>query len=88
VNYLGSPADPSRPAWLLAVQEPEPGTLPDPAPNDDEHHRLPDGTLLHVYVWMHHYGGQVPSTFVPQPQNAGWIQIFSTPPSPAPSSRS
>ena len=84
VNYLGSPADPSRPAWLLAVQEPEPGTLPDTAPNDDEHHRLPDQTVLHIYVWMHQYGGQVPVAFVPQPQNAGWIQIFSAPPNPVP----
>src|SRR5262245_25191426 len=82
VNYLGHPPDPSRPAWLLTIQEPEPGALPDPAPNDDEHHRLPDGTTLHVYVWLHRYGGQVPDAFVPQPQTSGWIGVFSTPPSP------
>ncbi|PYR34787.1 MAG: hypothetical protein DMF90_15930 [Acidobacteria bacterium] len=82
VNYLGHPIDPSRPAWLLTIQEPEPGALPDPAPNDDEHHRLPDGTTLHIYVWQHRYGGQVPDGFVPQPQNNGWIGVFSTPPSP------
>jgi hypothetical protein len=82
VNYLGRPADPSRPAWLLAIQEPEPGALPDPAPNDDEHHRLPDGTTLHIYVWMHRFGGQVPQAFVPQPQNNGWIGVFNSPPNP------
>jgi hypothetical protein len=81
-NYLGRPRDPSRPAWLLEIQEPEPGTAPDPAPNDEEHHRLPDGTTLHVYVWMHRYGGQVPADFVPQPQNTGWIEVFSKVPNP------
>jgi hypothetical protein len=82
VNYLGQPADPARPAWLLTIQEPDPGALPDPAPNDDEHHRLPDGTTLHIYVWMHRYGGQVPVAFVPQPQNSGWIEVFTLPPNP------
>jgi hypothetical protein len=81
-NYLGRPRDPSQPAWLLEIQEPEPGTAPDPAPNDEEHHRLPDGTTLHVYVWTHRYGGQVPADFVPQPQNTGWIEVFSKVPNP------
>jgi len=82
VNYFGEPGDPSAPAWLLEIQEPEPGMLPDPAPVDDEHHRLPDGTMLHTYVWMHRYGGQVPVGFVRQPQNSGWVEVFSTPPNP------
>jgi hypothetical protein len=50
-NYLGVPADPAQPAWMLVVLEPEPGALPDPAPNDETHHRLPDGTTLHVSIW-------------------------------------
>ncbi|HJZ78592.1 MAG TPA: hypothetical protein VKE51_42985 [Vicinamibacterales bacterium] len=82
VNYFGAPQDPSAPAWLLEIQEPEPGMAPDPAPADDEHHRLPDGTMLHTYVWMHRYGAQVPRGFVRQPQNSGWIEVFSTPPNP------
>jgi type II secretory pathway pseudopilin PulG len=82
INYFGAPSDPSAPAWLLEIQEPEPGMLPDPAPADDEHHRLPDGTMLHTYVWMHRYGSQVPVGFVRQPQNSGWIEVFSTPPNP------
>jgi hypothetical protein len=82
VNYVGVPADESAPAWLLAVQEPEPGALPDPAPVDEEHHRLADGTVLHIYIWMHRYGGRVAPRFVPQPQNDGWIQVFSAPPNP------
>ena len=82
VNYLGKSGDPSKPAWLLEIQEPEPGTAPDPAPNDEEHHRLPDGTTLHVYVWTHRYGGQVRTDFVPQPQNTGWVEVFSKAPNP------
>jgi len=82
VNYFGQPRDPSQPAWLLEIQEPEPGMPPDPAPNDEEHHRLPDGTMLHIYVWMHRYGGDVPVGFVRQPQNSGWTQVFSTVPNP------
>lgn len=82
VNYLGLPSDPSAPAWILAIQEPEPNMPPDPAPTDDEHHRLPDGTTLHIYVWMHRYGGRVAADFHPQPQNDGWTEVFATPPNP------
>jgi hypothetical protein len=82
VNYVGVSADESAPAWLLAVQEPEPGALPDPAPVDEEHHRLADGTVLHIYIWMHRYGGRVAPRLVPLPQNDGWMQVFSAPPNP------
>lgn len=87
VNYLGLPSDPSAPAWLLAVREPEANDLPDPAPLDDEHHRLPDGTTLHIYIWMHRFGGRVSAGFVPQPSTNGWTEIFATPPNPVPSTR-
>jgi hypothetical protein len=87
VNYLGQPAEPSAPAWLLMIQEPAPNAPPDPAPLDDEHHRLPDGTTLHIYVWTHRYGGRVAAGFVPQPQGSGWTEIFSAPPNPVPPSR-
>ncbi len=82
VNYFGVPKDPAAPAWILTIQEPEPNQPPDPAPLDDEHHRLPDGTTLHIYIWMHKYGGQVPVRFVPQPQTEGWSELFATPPNP------
>lgn len=81
-NYLGKPPDASQPAWLLEIQEPEPGMAPDPAPNDEQHHRLPDGTTLHVFVWMHRFGGDVKPEFVPQPQNTGWLEVFSVVPNP------
>jgi hypothetical protein len=82
INYLGRPADPAKAAWLLEIQEPEPGTAPDPAPNDEEHHRLPGGTTLHVYVWTHRLGGQLAPDFVPQPQNTGWVEVFEQVPNP------
>lgn len=50
-NYLGVPTDPSHRAWVLVILEPEPGAPADPAPNDETHHRLPDGTTLHVSIW-------------------------------------
>jgi hypothetical protein len=80
--YLGQPRDASQPAWLLEIQEPEPGMAPDPAPNDEQHHRLPDGTTLHVFVWMHRFGGDVAADFVPQPQTTGWVEVFSAVPNP------
>lgn len=82
INYLGTPDDASGPAWLLVVQEPEPNAPRDPAPNDDEIHRLPDGTTLRSSVWMHRFGGRVSQAFVPQPQDDGWIQVFWAPPNP------
>ena len=84
VNYLGLPSDPATPAWLLAIREPGPSEPPDPAPMDDEHHRLPDGTTLHIYIWMHRFGGRVQAEFVPQPSTNGWTEIFTTPPNPVP----
>lgn len=81
-NYLGLPGDKAQPAWLLEIQEPEPGVPPDAAPNDEEHHRLADGTTLHTYVWLHRFGGQVQPDFVPQPQNTGWIELFTKVPDP------
>lgn len=68
VNYLGLPADRRDPAFLLLVQEPDPGATPGSPPGsppggpaggaagaqatDEVHHRLADGTLLHVSVWL------------------------------------
>jgi hypothetical protein len=83
VNYLGLPPDQAGAAWLLTITEPEPGSVPDNAPNDDEHHRLPDGTVLHIYVWTHRFGSEIKPAFIRQPETQGWIQIFRTPPNPA-----
>jgi hypothetical protein len=82
-HYLGLPAeDVSAAAWLIVIREPEPGVPTDTAPNDEEHHRLPDGTVLHVSIWTHRFGGQVDSAFVPQPEAAGWTQVLTAPLNP------
>ena len=82
IDYVGIPTDPASPAWLLVLQEPEPNMPPDPAPLDDEHHKLPDGTTMHVYLWMHQYGGRVTPGFIAQPQAQGWTQVFRVAPNP------
>ena len=82
-HYVGLPAqDVSAPAWMIAIREPEPGVPTDTAPNDEEHHRLPDGTVLHVSIWTHRFGGQVDPAFAPQPEAAGWTQVLVAPLNP------
>jgi hypothetical protein len=72
-NYLGVPSRTSDKAWVLVILEPEPGAPADPAPNDETHHRLPDGTTLHVSIW------NIPEekrrsgfAALRLPQNEGW----------------
>ena len=72
-NYLGVPSDRSRPAWVLVILEPEPGAPADPAPNDETHHRLPDGTTLHVSIWnMQEEKRRSGFAALRLPQNEGW----------------
>lgn len=88
LNYLAVPSDDvSAAAWLLVIQEPDPAAVPDPAQNDEEHHRLPDGTVLHVSIWTHRFGEQVAREFVRQPQTAGWTQVLMAPRSPVAQAR-
>lgn len=83
LNYLGVPDRPGVPAWLVLVQEPEPGVPPDQAFEDEEHHRLLDGTMLHVSTWMHADGASVPSRLASLPQSEGWMQVYAVGPGPA-----
>jgi hypothetical protein len=72
-NYLGVPSDASQPAWVLVILEPEPGAPADPAPNDETHHRLPDGTTLHVSIWnMPEQKRRSSFAALRLPQNDGW----------------
>jgi hypothetical protein len=93
VGYLGEAADGGAPAWLLLVQEPDPLAPADPAapppgaPNDEVHHRLPDGTVLHVGVWMHPprgagaaVAGYDDDTALAAPYARGWTQLLSSAP--------
>ena len=82
VNYLGRPAAPRLPAFLLLIQEPTPGAAPDSTPSDEQHHRLANGDVLHVSVWMHADGAKLADGLLGLPQTSGWTQLLagSSPP--------
>jgi len=80
VNYRATPSVTSVPAWLLLIQEPDKGAPPDPAREDEEHHRLADGAMLHVSIWTHADGLNLPSHFISLPQVEGWTQLRVGPP--------
>jgi hypothetical protein len=83
VNYLGLPDRTGVPAWVVLIQEPEPGVPPDQLFEDEEHHRLLDGTMLHVSTWAHANGSDTPLRLTSVPQAEGWIQIYAVPPGAA-----
>ena len=82
VNYLGVPDRPGAPAWLILIQEPEVGVPPDQTFEDEEHHRLLDGTMLHVSVWSRPNGVSVPTLVTSVPQAEGWLQVYAVGPGP------
>jgi len=76
VNYLGVPDRAGVPAWLLLIQEPDPGVPPDQNFEDEEHNRLLDGTMLHVSTWSFADGIHAAGKLVRLPQAEGWTQIY------------
>jgi len=81
INYLGVSDRGDAPAWLLMIQEPDPSAPAEAYSDDEEHARLPNGTLLHVSIWRHVNGSRVPRTLTRVPQAEGWSQIFAVGPS-------
>jgi hypothetical protein len=79
VNYLGVPAEPGSPAWLLLIREPIPGAPPDPALEDESHHRLITGVTLRVSTWVRE-DGQVERRLISNPQAEGWTELFAVGP--------
>jgi len=84
VNYLGLPHQAGSPAWLLLIQEPEPGAPPDQAREDEEHHRQPTGAMLHVSTWVRS-DGRVTAGIIRTPQAEGWMQLYAVGPAFTPS---
>ncbi len=80
INYLGVPVEGSGPSWLLLIQEPEPGVPPDQTFEDEEHHRLLDGTMLHISIWTHANGAGIPVRVTTAPQVEGWMQLYAVGP--------
>jgi hypothetical protein len=80
VNYLGRPAQAGAPGWLVLVQEPDPGVPPDQSFEDEEHHRLATGAMLHVSIWIHAEGSRVTKRIIRAPQAEGWTELFAVGP--------
>jgi hypothetical protein len=80
VTYLGtSAAGPDAPALLALIQEPEPGyveAVMPAAPPDELHHRLSDGTLLHVSFWFHRESVVADDQAITRPFATGWTQVL------------
>lgn len=78
INYVGEAAGKR---WLILFIEPEPGALKTPGevapPVDEEHHTLPDGTALHVTVWVQPASTPAPEGAVTFPNASGWTQLVS-----------
>ena len=87
INYLGIPAAAGSPAWLVLITEPQPGVPPDQAFEDEEHHRLANGAMLHVSVWVHAGGTSITRKIISMPQSEGWTQLYAVGPSSGPPSR-
>ena len=74
INYFDAPPAGQR-GFLISLAEPSKGAAPDNSPPDDTHHRLGDGTMIHVLVWVgpgKKPGG--PAVGIP-PLLDGWKQV-------------
>ncbi len=72
INYVGE-AEGLR--WLVLFIEPDKRVAPEkPSPEDDEHHFLSDGTLLHVTVWTQPQDEVMPQEIVAFPAAEGWLE--------------
>lgn len=80
-NYVGMPERAEDPTWMILITEPLPGAPPDLASEDEEHHRLIDGTMLHVSTWVRTDGERVPDEVIQVPANQGWTQLYAVSPS-------
>lgn len=79
VNYRGVPSAPGAPELLALIQEPDPrvGERFDPAaPADETHHRLPDGSLLHVTLWYRPQVAAGAPELLVRPFTEGFVQIL------------
>ena len=78
VNYRGRSTT-GAPELLLLVQEPDAGAIDAGLQStvvDETHHRLSDGTLLHVTMWFRAPGGADVRALVDRPFAEGWTQIL------------
>ena len=79
VSYRGVPVEEDGLELLVLIQEPDPrvGERFDPnAPPDETHHRLPDGSLLHVTLWYRPRALGGPTELLLRPFTEGFLQIL------------
>jgi len=76
VNYLGLPREVGAWRWLVLFIEPSAAAFKEPpAPEDDEHHTLADGTALHITVWTAPNEGPEPEELLAFPVTDGWYEV-------------
>lgn len=77
VDYVGTPAAGSgRATFVIVFIEPGPGTPIDPtAPIDEVHHRLSDGTSIHVMIWRVPDGRALTTATELPPAEDGWRRV-------------
>lgn len=51
INYVGIPADATRPTYVIMALEPGPGEKDPFAVVDETHHKLSTGLMIHVGIW-------------------------------------
>lgn len=73
INYVGFPDAPERPTLVIAAIEPEPGAS-ELVAVDETHHKLADGTMIHVGVWRG-TARRMPVALAQFPFLDGWRRI-------------
>lgn len=71
VNYSGE-SEGLR--WLVLFIEPDPRFGAEKVPEDDEHHVLSDGTMIHVTVWTQPISEPRPERVTAFPAAEGWVE--------------
>jgi hypothetical protein len=59
---------------LVLFIEPDPRFPSEKVPEDDEHHVLSDGTMLHVTVWTQSIGEPPSARVTAFPAAEGWVE--------------
>lgn len=77
VSYAGRPAVNRGSDLMLVVQEPkDPLAHPSGAPRDPSHRMLPDGSVIHVSIWMRpHRDDPITAGVLERPAELGWREV-------------
>jgi hypothetical protein len=73
-NYIGIPTDADRPTLVIAFVEPEAGAA-EVTEVDETHHKLADGTMIHVGVYRGEIRAVPPAPISQFSFGEGWRRI-------------